>query len=67
MVAQIILQAGGKDFAPDNFDWINTRPNSVYNNIVDEIINGSRTGWLYGELEKFNYQNGTITNCPTSS
>ena len=51
-VAQIILQAGEKDFAATTFAWLDTRPNSVYNNIVEEIDNGDREGLRYGTIEE---------------
>ena len=50
-VAQIILRAGGKDFAATQFAWWNTRPNSVYDNIVEEIERGDRPGWRHGAIE----------------
>ena len=50
-VAQMILQAGGKDFAATKFDWFNTRPNSVYENITKDIDKGNRKGWRYGAIE----------------
>ena len=50
-VAQIILRAGEKDFAKTKFAWWNTRPNSVYDNIVEEIERGNRPGWRYGAIE----------------
>lgn len=50
-VAQIILRAGEKDFAKTKFVWWNTRPNSVYDNIVEEIERGNRPGWRYGAIE----------------
>ena len=50
-VAQLILEAGEKGFAKTKFDWLNTRPNTVYNNIIKEIDDGKRKGWKYGAIE----------------
>ena len=33
-VVQIILSAGGKDFAPISFDWMGTIPNNVRDNLM---------------------------------
>lgn len=41
MVAQIILQAGGKDFAPDNFSGI-----------LGELLNGERPVWCAYDIER---------------
>lgn len=61
-VAQIILRAGGKDFASSKFDWLNTRPKSVYDDIVNEIVNGKREGWSYGILKELSpYKGGNVS------
>lgn len=61
-VAQIILKAGNKDFAATKFDWWNTRPNSVYSNIVNEIDKGEREGWQYGLIDELDsYYKADIT------
>lgn len=36
-IAQTILSAGGKDFAPNSFDWIDTIPNFVRDNLKNSI------------------------------
>lgn len=49
--AQQILAAGGKDFASMDFDWFDTRPNAVYDNEKEEILQNMAMGWNYGSLE----------------
>ena len=75
-VAQIILSAGGKDFAPSEFDWIGTMPNVVktkefilnYLSNHDDIFgifslekDESRIGILCGEIGDFQFKNGCIS------
>ena len=62
-VAQLILQAGDKNFAATKFAWWNTRPNSVYDNIVDEIDAGERESWQYGSLEQLGLNDITNVEC----
>lgn len=47
---QMILAAGGKQFATEEFDWIDTMPNWVYLNMIDKIRKGEYSGYLYGNL-----------------
>lgn len=47
---QMILNAAGKGFAPEGFDWFDTMPNHVYANMVKEINNGNYDGYYYGRL-----------------
>ncbi len=49
-VAQLILEAGGRNFAPANFDWLDTRPNNVYRNMTEWIFENKPKGWRYGRL-----------------
>ena len=53
-VAQMILAAGGKDFAPNEFDDIGTRPNTVYDRMVEELLEEpckeELEDWEYGRL-----------------
>jgi len=49
---QMILAAGEMDFAPSNFDWLDTCPNNVYKNMVKDIISGKYDGYYYGELSE---------------
>lgn len=55
-VAQTILAAGGKDFAPNEFDMFDTRPDAVYNGIVEKLLEeprqGGLEGWEYGNLQE---------------
>ena len=67
MVAQTILGAGGKSFAPAEFDYWGTRPDTVYNEIVEAINKGEYPGWLYGDLNSFHYADDRITNCLVAS
>ncbi len=62
-VAQIILQAGEKDFAKTTFAWWDTRPNSVYDNIVEEIEKGDRPGWRYGSIGELMLLDNNNDNC----
>ncbi len=50
-VAQTILAAGGKDFAPMEFDGLDTRPNAVYEKKTNEILKEHPEGWNYGSLD----------------
>ena len=49
-VTQLILEAGGRNFAPANFDWLDTRPNNVYRNMTEWIFENKPKGWRYGRL-----------------
>ena len=49
---QRFLNAGGKEFASSEFDWLNTMPNNVYKNVIKEIRDGKRDGWYYGYLSE---------------
>ena len=42
----MILTAGGKQFATEEFDWIDTMPNWVYLNMIDKIRKGEYSGYL---------------------
>ena len=57
------MQAGDKNFAATKFAWWNTRPNSVYDNIVDEIDAGERESWQYGSLEQLGLNDITNVEC----
>lgn len=52
------MRAEGKDFTKTRFAWWNTRPNSVYGNIVEEIERGDRPGWRYGTIEELMLSEG---------
>ena len=49
---QMILAAGEMDFAPSDFDWLDTCPNNVYKNMVKDIISGKYDGYYFGELSE---------------
>lgn len=59
-MAQQILAAGDKSFASMDFDWFDTRPNAVYDNATEEILQDKPEGWNYGTLE--NILKGVIYN-----